>query len=146
MHFSCLENFSRVPKMYRVLSGIHQDRSFIDLQCWCFSGFWMGHFILVYDFEKWICNHSAEWVFFLSKGKDFFSFVLFIILTYRYVMLLTGSKYNITDYTFWWGFFVFFFKCHWPHHTHRGTCIFLHFSNFAEVLLYMLGKLTPVAL
>ena len=127
----------------RVLSGIHQDRAFIDLQCWYFSGFWMGHFSLVYNSKKWICNHSAE-CFFLKYGKWFFFPLFLFILTYRYVMLMIGSIYKITDYTFWC--FSFFKKYHWQHHIHRCMCIFLHFSNCAKVLLYILGKLTPVAL
>lgn len=84
----------RVFTKCRVLSGIHQDRTFIDLQCWYFSGFWMGHFSLVYNSKKWICNHSAEsfsQVWEVVLPPTFFLF----ILTYRFVMLMIGSIYKI---------------------------------------------------
>lgn len=44
-----LITFTTFPEC-RVLSRIHQERSFIDLRCWFFSGFWMCHFTLVYSF------------------------------------------------------------------------------------------------
>lgn len=36
MYVSCFHNFYHVHETFGVLSGIHQDRSSLDLQCWHF--------------------------------------------------------------------------------------------------------------
>lgn len=145
MLFSCLENFSQCSQNVESCQVfIKRERSLI-----CSVGIFLASewAILV-----WFIVPKSEYVtvqlslFFSSMGSGFFFFspLFLFILTYSYVMLMIGSIYKITDYTFWC--FSFFKKYRWQHHIHRCMCIFLHFSNCAKVLLYILGKLTPVAL
>lgn len=126
MLFSCLENFSECSQNVESCQVfIKIERSLI-----CSVGIFLASewAILV-----WFIIPKSEYVtiqlslFFSSMGSGFFPPPLFLfILTYRFVMLMIGSTYKITDYTFW--YFSFLKKYHWQHHIYRCMCIFLHFS------------------
>lgn len=143
MLFSCLENFSQCSQNVESCQVfIKRERSLI-----CSVGIFLASewAILV-----WFIVPKSEYVtiqlslFFSSMGSGFFFFSPSFSLHFNIQICNADDIYKITDYTFWC--FSFFEKYHWQHHIHRCVCIFLHFSNCAKVLLYILGKLTPVAL